>query len=58
MAALDSSTAQSYFSHVQQHEEIFKQADAYAKEVEEQLLDDDDEEVSLSDGDTDDETDE
>ena len=57
MAALGSSTAQSYFSHVQQHEEIFKQADAYAEEVGEQLFDDDDEEASLSDGDTDDEID-
>ena len=56
MAALGSSTTQSYFSHAQQHEEIFKQADAYAEEVEEQLLDDD-EEASLSAGDTDDEID-
>ena len=57
MAALDSSTAQSYLTHVQQHEEILKQADAYAEDVKEQLLDDDDDEASLSDGDIDDEID-
>ncbi len=43
IAALDQSTATSYFSHAKQHELVFKQADAYAEELEEDLIDEDDE---------------
>ena len=43
IAALDPATAQSYFSHAEQHELIFRKADAYAEQIEEDLTDDDDE---------------
>jgi hypothetical protein len=56
IAVLDSSTAQSYFAHVHQHKLVFKQADAFAEEVENQLIDDDDEAQITSD-ETDDEID-
>lgn len=41
IAAVDPPTAKSYFSHVLEHEIMFKQADAHAEELEEQLIDDD-----------------
>ena len=40
---MDPATAQSYFFHAEQHELIFRKADAYAKQIEEGLTDDDDE---------------
>jgi hypothetical protein len=43
MAALDPATAQSYFSHAEQHELVFRKADAYAEELENDLTDEDDE---------------
>ena len=42
IAALDPATAQSYFSHAEQHELIFSKADAYAEQIKEDLTDDDD----------------
>ena len=56
IAAVDPPTAKSYFSHVQEREIMFKQADARAEELEEQLIDDDevssysDEEENEADG--------
>ncbi|CAF3866100.1 unnamed protein product, partial [Rotaria sp. Silwood1] len=44
IAAVDASTAQSYFAHAYQHELVFKQADAIAEEVENQLIDEEEEE--------------
>jgi hypothetical protein len=40
IAATDASTAQSYIAHAYQHELVFKQADAFAEEVEIQLIED------------------
>ncbi len=57
IAAIDSSTAQGYFTHAYQHELIFKQADAFAEEVENQLVDDDDEECDITADETEDEID-
>ena len=44
IAALDTATAQSFFAHAYQHEMVFKHGDAFAEEVESQLIDDDDNE--------------
>jgi hypothetical protein len=43
IAALDPATAQSYFSHAQEHELVFRKADAVAEELENDLTDEDDE---------------
>jgi len=43
IAALDRATAQSYFSHAQEHELVFRKADAVAEELENDLTDEDDE---------------
>ncbi|CAF2104471.1 unnamed protein product [Rotaria magnacalcarata] len=47
MTALDSSTAQSYIEHAQKYELVFRQADAFAEELEEQIKDENDE-IDLS----------
>lgn len=47
MAALDSTTAQSYIEHAQKYELVFRQADAFAEELEEQIKDEDDD-IDLS----------
>ncbi len=57
MAALDPFTAQSYFAHAQQHELVFKRADAFAEELEHNLIDDDNE-ACFSDDNTEDDIDE
>ncbi len=56
IADLDASTAESYFSNAQQHELVFRQADAYAEELEEQLIDNDNEDI-FSDDETEDDID-
>ena len=43
IAALDAATAQSYFSHAQEHEFVFRKADGVAEELENDLTDEDDE---------------
>ena len=48
IVALDPARAQSYFSHAEQHELIFRKADAYAEQIEEGLTDDDDDENELT----------
>ena len=58
IAALDPATAQSYFSHAEQHELIFRKADAYAEQIEEDLTDDDDDENELTAVETENEADE
>ena len=45
IAALDSSTAQSYIDHAQKYEGVFRQADAFAGEIE------DDDKIELSEDD-------
>ncbi len=56
IAALDSPTAQSYFSHAQQQEVVFRKADAYAEELENDLTEEDDE-AQLTADETEDESD-
>ena len=58
IAALDPATAQSYFFHAEQHELIFRKANAYAEQIEENLTDDDDDENELAADETENETDE
>ncbi|CAF0826258.1 unnamed protein product [Didymodactylos carnosus] len=55
IAAVDEATAQSYIAHAHQHELVFKQTDAFAEEVEDQLIDDEDED-QLTSYESDDET--
>ena len=43
IAAVDPDTAQSYFSHAQEHELVYRKADAYAELIEEDLADDNNE---------------
>ena len=57
IAALDPATAQSYFSHAEQHELIFRKADAYVEQIEESLTDNDDDENELTEDETENEAD-
>ena len=43
IAAVDPDKAQSYLSHIQEHELVYRNADAYAELIEEDLADDNNE---------------
>ncbi|CAF3897734.1 unnamed protein product [Rotaria sp. Silwood1] len=57
IAAVDASTAQSYFAHAYQHELVFKQADAIAEEVDDDEEEEEEDEAQITADETEDEID-